>query len=354
MKRVLVTGGGGFLGQAIVRQLLAKGYQPVAFNRKSYPELTKLGVPCIQGDIVNKRDLIEAARDCAAIIHTAAKAGVWGPKSEYQAINVQGTQNVIKACRHHGISKLVYTSSPSVVFHADHQKGVDESVSYPDRYLAAYPESKAAAEQLVLAANSKELATVSLRPHLIWGPGDPHLTPRIIERAKAGRLRLVGDGEQLVDTVYVDNAAQAHICALEKLSLHSDCPIAGRSYFITNQEPWPLKRMIAGILQAAGINQPIKTIPYFLGYQLGGIMEFTYKLLRLKKEPLLTRFVARQLALAHWYDPRRAKEELGYIPNVSMKQGMARLRQHFLNQAQVVEPGLTSSKLDQQTETIPI
>ena len=322
IERVLVTGGGGFLGSAIVKQLVAKGYEVHTLNRSSYRHLDKLNVKSFRGDITKLDDVLTAAKGCDTIIHTAAKAGVWGSRSSYYTANVTGTSVVIKACQMLKIRRLVYTSSPSVTFNGNDQEGICESqASYPETFLAHYPETKAMAESGVLAAHSKDLATVALRPHLIWGPNDPHLCPRIIDRAKKGRLRFIGDGSSLVDAVYVDNAAYAHVLAAERLSF--EAPIGGNAYFITNQEPWELKALINRILASANL-APIpdhKRLPAKLAYRIGQAMETSFNLLRVRREPPLTRFVARQLATSHWYDPKKAQTELGYRPLISMKEG---------------------------------
>jgi len=242
----LVTGGGGFLGGVIVRMLRERGDQVCSFSRGTYPELEKAGVRQIQGDLTDREALLKAAQGCDIIFHIAAKAGIWGSYDEFYQTNVIGTKNVLSACGAHGIHKLVYTSSPSVVFDGVDVEGGDESLPYPAHFEAHYPRTKAEAEQLVLAANGAELATVSLRPHLIWGPGDNHLAPRIIAKGKSGRLRRIGNRPCLVDTVYVDNAAQAHLLAADRLT--PDSPLAGKAYFISNNEPIPLWEMVNRIL----------------------------------------------------------------------------------------------------------
>src|SRR5947199_598803 len=200
--KALVTGGGGFLGSAIVRRLRARGDEVRSFSRGDYPELRNLGVETIQGDLADPEAVTSAAQGCDIVFHVAAKAGIWGPYQEYYRANVLGTQNVIAACRRWHINRLVYTSSPSVVFNGQDMEGVDESTPYPQHFEASYPETKAQAEKLVLEANSDDLATVALRPHLIWGPGDQHLVPRIIARAKIGALRRIGRRPLLVDSIY--------------------------------------------------------------------------------------------------------------------------------------------------------
>lgn len=324
--RVFVTGGGGFLGRAIVKQLLAHRHQVVSYSRQSYPQLAAWGVEHRQGNLNEPNRLTAAMKGCDAVIHTAAKAGVWGKDSEFYQSNVTGTEHILQACRFLEIDKLVYTSSPSVV-HPSNQgiEGGNESLPYPDSYDAPYPATKAKAEQLVLAANSSKLATVALRPHLIWGPGDPHFVPRLIERARAGRLRLVGDGESLIDTVYVENAAEAHLLALDRLSPGSE--IAGKAYFITQGQPVKVSQFINDILDSAGIAPLTRHIPKGLALLLGGALEQVYAHLPLPGEPPMTRFLAQQLSTPHWFDISAARNELNYAPRVTYIEGMRYLKE---------------------------
>lgn len=327
--RVLITGGGGFLGSAITRKLLQRGDDVVILNRGHYEELTTLGAEEVQGTLTDAAVVLDAAAHCDAVIHTAALAGVWGPAAEYEAINVLGTRHVLDACRALGITRLVYTSTPSVVHAGGDIEGGDASLPYPDHFETAYPETKARAERMVLEANGTNLptfgplATVALRPHLIWGPGDPHLMPRVVARAKAGRLRLVDGGEKLIDAVYVDNAADAHICALDALAPEARC--AGRAYFVSNDEPLPQRAFINGLLRANGLPPCTKTIGAGTAYAVGAVLEAAYRLVGARNEPPMTRFVANQLATAHWYDVSDTKADLGWTPVVSMAEGMRRL-----------------------------
>jgi nucleoside-diphosphate-sugar epimerase len=324
MKQALVTGGGGFLGSNIVRMLLDKGITVRSLQRSDHPDLKKLGVEIIRGDISDRDTVINAAKGCDVIFHVAAKAGVWGDYDDYYQCNVTGTKNIIDACKAHNIQKLIYTSSPSIVFAGEDEENINESTPYPEHFLTAYQMTKALAEQMVLAANNETLATVALRPHLIWGLGDPHLAPRIIERAKAGRLRLVGKQNNLVDSTYIDNAALAHLLAAEALETNSNC--AGKAYFISNDEPIPMKELINRILAVANLPPVTKTIPTQLAYTIGMMMEFVYKIFKLKEEPVMTRFIAKQLSCAHWYDLTAAKDDLGYQAKVTIDEGMERLK----------------------------
>ncbi len=321
---VLVTGGGGFLGGAIIDQLLARGESVRSISRSTYPELEAKGVTCIQGDLADAQAVSNAAEGCELVFHVAAKAGVWGSYEDYFEANVVGTRNVIAACKTHQIPHLVHTSSPSVTFAGEDENGVDESIPYAPNFLCNYPKTKAQAEQEVLAANDGTLHTVALRPHLIWGPGDNHLVPRIVARAKAGKLKLVGDGSNRVDATYVDNAASAHLAAADELRGDGTC--AGKAYFISNDEPIAMKDLLNQILAAADLPPVTKSVPPGLAYAVGAAMEGAYRLFGKEEEPMMTRFVARQLATDHWYDIGAAKNDFGYNPAVTMADGMERLK----------------------------
>jgi nucleoside-diphosphate-sugar epimerase len=297
-----------------VRKLVARGDTVRTLARGDYPWLEELGVEARRGDIGDADAVRAALAGCDVVFHVAAKAGVWGPPAAYRRANVDGQ----------GVPNLVFTSSPSVTFGGTDQAGVDEREPYPSRYLAHYPATKAEAERLVLAANGDALATVALRPHLIWGPGDPHLVPRILERGRAGKLKLVGAGTNLVDSVYVDNAADAHLLAAGRLGPGS--PVAGKAYFISNGEPIPMADLLNRILAAGGVPAVSKTVPPGVAYAAGWIMEGLWDLFDLAGEPIMTRFVARQLATHHWFDLTAARTELGYAPAVSLDEGMARLQ----------------------------
>jgi len=328
--KALVTGGGGFLGGVIVRMLRERGDKVRSFSRGTYPVLVELGVEQVQGDLHDRNAVIQAAEGCDVIFHVAAKAGIWGSYEDFHRANVVGTENVLEACRAYGIRKLVYTSSPSVVFDGSDVEGGDESIPYPSAYEAHYPETKAMAEKLVLAANSPGLATVALRPHLIWGPGDNHLVPRIVAKGRSGKLRRIGNRPNLVDTVYVDNAARAHLQAADRLAPGS-AP-AGRAYFISNGQPLPLWEMVNRILAAAGVAPVTRSISPKAAYTIGCICEGLWGLLRLAGEPPMTRFVAHELASAHWFDISAARRDFGYQPEITIDEGLRRL-QEWLSRA---------------------
>jgi nucleoside-diphosphate-sugar epimerase len=333
--KVLVTGGGGFLGSAIVRRLMARGDEVRSFSRGDYPELRQLGVDVRQGDLTEIETIADAARGCELIIHTAAKAGIWGPFKEFKRVNVVGTQNVLMACHLSGIRKLVYTSSPSVVFSGVDMEGVDESAPYSEHYDAHYPFTKRVAEQLVVEANGPHLATVALRPHLIWGPGDPHLLPRLVARAKAGKLRRIGNRANLVDATYIDNAADAHILAADRIDIGS--PIAGKAYFVAQGEPLPLWDLIGKLLEAVGAPPVRRRMWPMTAYLAGLFLESVYHWLPLKGEPPMTSFLARQLCTAHWFNLDAARRDLGYRPAVSLEDGLRRLREASLKNAENAE-----------------
>ncbi len=323
--KVLVTGGGGFLGQALCRNLVERGFEVISFNRGRYPALDTLGVRQVQGDIADRDGLVDAAQGVGAIFHNAAKAGAWGPYEEYFRANVLGTRNVLDACRMHGIARLVYTSTPSVTHRATHpvEGGTADTVPYGTEFKAAYATTKTIAEQEVLAANDANLATVALRPRLIWGPGDNQLVPRLADRARAGRLRIVGSGENLIDTTYIDNAAQAHVDAFHHLVPGAPC--AGRAYFISNGEPMEAGKLVNALLRAVGAPAVEKHLSFRTAYAIGAVCEAAWSVLPLRGEPPLTRFLAEQLATAHWYDMGPATRDFGYVPKVTIVDGLRHL-----------------------------
>jgi nucleoside-diphosphate-sugar epimerase len=322
--RALVTGASGFLGGALARRLREQGYAVVVLQRSPAPELEELGIAVRRGDLADPRAVRDAAAACDVVFHVAAKAGHWGAYHEYYASNVLGTQAVIDACLAHGIRRLVYTSTPSVVHAGGDLEGIDESAPIATHFRAHYPATKAEAERRVLAANSARLSTVALRPHLIWGPGDRHLLPRIVARAKAGRLRFVGPPGKRIDTTWIDNAVDAHLAAAERLV--PGAAHAGRAYFISNGEPIAAEDMINRLLDCAGLPPEHRRIPYPVAFAVGALMEAAWTLLRLRGEPWMTRFLAEQLATAHWYDISAAARDFGWRPRVSLEQGFARLK----------------------------
>jgi len=323
----LVTGGGGFLGLAIVRALRAHGDTVRSLSRQEHPALRTLGAEHMRGDVADAAMVTEAALGCDIVFHVAAKAGIWGAYEDYHRANVLGTENVITACRQQGIRKLVHTSSPSVVFNGCDMEGVDESVPYPAHFEAHYPHTKALAEQLVLKANSPQLATVALRPHLIWGPGDNHLLPRLIARAKAGQLRRIGTQRKLVDTVFIENAAEAHLLAADALAPGAAC--AGKAYFTSNGEPVELWDMVNRMLAAAGLPPVTRSVPLPLAKAFAWGFETFARLTGSEQEPRLTRFVVGEMSTAHWFDISAAKRDFGYVPRVSTEEGLRRLAEHL-------------------------
>jgi nucleoside-diphosphate-sugar epimerase len=333
--KILVTGGGGFLGQAICSRLVNRGLSVVSFNRGLYPGLAALGVRQVQADLANFDALAEASAGVDAIFHVGAKAGAWGSFRDYFDANVRGTRNVLAACRLNDVRTLVYTSTPSVTHHASTPVvGLSEAkVPLATGFKAWYPATKRIAEEAVLEANGAALSTVALRPRLIWGPGDNHLLPRMVERAKAGRLRFVGDGQNKIDTTYIDNAAQAHLDAFDALHGHAGARCAGKAYFISNGEPKPISEIVNGLLRAAGAPIVKELMPFRAAYWIGAAMEAAWTVLPLKGEPLMTRFLAEQLSTTHFYDITAARRDFGYQPRVSVIEGLRQLGHWWQAQA---------------------
>ena len=324
--KILVTGGGGFLGKHIIKKLLEQNHEVYNFSRSFYPELEKQGVTCLRGNISHFKEVFKALEGKEAVFHVASKVGMWGKWQDFYNTNVLGTDNIIKACQELGIRKLIYTSTPSVVFGKDDLRNADESTPYPSQYMGRYAHSKSIAEKKVLKANGPKLLTVALRPHLIFGENDPNLIPRLVKAAKKGKLKQIGNGRNLVDVIYVENAAHAHIIALEKLKEGS--PICGKAYFLGQESPVNLWSFIGKILNIHGLAPLKKSISFKRAFFIGAMIEKVLDLVNCYSiDPPMTRFVALQLSKSHYFSHKKAFMELGYKPIISTKNALERLNQ---------------------------
>ena len=324
--RVLVTGGTGFLGRRLVERLLADGRCVTILGRTPAPDLEKRGVRFIRASLDDAHAVQAACAGITTIFHTAAKVGVWGRYDDFFRTNVLGTRALLEGARGHGVANFIHTSTPSVVYNGGALSGVDESIPLTTACPSPYPLTKALAEREVLAAHNPALRTVALRPHLIWGVGDPHLVPRVLARARAGRLRIVGDGLNQVDMVHVENAVDAHLLAEHALTLHkAPHTVGGQAYFITNGEPVYLWAWINELLVALGEPPLTKKISLRTASVLGALCESAWRFLPLRGEPPMTRFVAAELAKDHWFDLTAARRDLGYTPRITMAAGTAEL-----------------------------
>jgi nucleoside-diphosphate-sugar epimerase len=323
--KALVTGVSGFVGRALAKALIERGDEVRGFARGSYPELEEMGVEMIRGDLSDAASVDQAVEGVDIVFHAGARVEIWGDYEPFYETNVTGTENVINACQANGVKKLVYTSTPSVVFGpGSSDDGVDESVPYPDSHDAAYPATKAIAEQAVLAADGEQLSTTALRPHLIWGPGDTHSLPTTVKKARTGRLRWPGE-PQKVDTCYIDNCVHAHLLAADQLEPGADC--AGKAYFITQDEPVSALKFANDLLATAGVDPIDKTVPLGIAKLGAAVIDVTWKTLRLKSEPPIHSYQVNMMSKPHWYDISAAKEDLGYVPLVSYDEGMKRLEE---------------------------
>jgi nucleoside-diphosphate-sugar epimerase len=337
---VLVTGGTGFLGRRLVERLLGEGRRVAILGRTPAPDLEQRGVRFHRAALEDGPAVREACAGIDTVFHVAAKVGVWGRYDDFFRPNVAGTRALLEGCRAHGVRRLVYTSTPSVVYNGRDLAGADESLPLTTECPSPYPLTKAIAEREVLAANSDALRTIALRPHLIWGKGDPHLVPRVLQRARAGRLRIIGSGRNRVDMVHLENAIDAHLLAERALTVcHSmndngsgPRRADGRAFFVTNGEPVVLWDWINDLLRALGERPVTRHVSLGMASAIGAACEVAWRALRLRGEPPMTRFVAAELAKDHWFDITAVRRDLGYVPRVSMAEGTAELIA-FLRQA---------------------
>lgn len=302
--------------------LRARGDDVRSLQRGEYPKLAALGVEAVRGDLADKNAVRAAASGCDVVFHVAAKAGVWGKAEDYELSNVAGTQHVIDACLEESVSRLVHTSTPSVTFDGHDAKNADETLPIPAEHLHHYPRTKAEAERRVKSANATPhkkgggvLLTTSLRPHLVYGPGDPHILPRLVQRARAGRMRIIGDGTNLVDVTYVENAAHAHLLAADALGSDKHAP-AGKAYFISQGRPVHPMEWLNQFLVAIGVVPVTKHVSLTVASGIGAICEALWTTFSLKGEPLMTRYAAASMGTSHHYDLSNARRDLGYEPVV--------------------------------------
>ncbi len=318
--KIVVTGAGGFLGRNLAAALLSRGHQVWNFSRQNHPQLQAMGVETICGNLQNAADVVAAFKGMDVVFHVASRVGIWGDYDKYYRTNVVGTENVIKACRANGITKLIYTSTPSVVFDGGDICGADETKPYAQHFYNYYSQTKTIAEQMVLKANDEKLCTVALRPHQIIGPDDPHLVPRLVQAAKQGRLKIVGNGKNLVDVTYIQNAVDAHILAFEKLAPQSR--VAGQAYFIGQEWPVVLWDFINEILARHHLPPITKKVPAGVAFNSGLFFENWYRFFKINGEPPMTRFVAMQFSRSHYFSHEKAKKDFGYEPKIYIEQAL--------------------------------
>ena len=331
--KALVTGGGGFLGRYVVKKLCERGAEVAILGRSLQPAIEAHGVKVYQGEIENFNSVKDACQGCDVVFHIAAKAGIWGSWKSFFQPNVIGTRNVVNACKEQGVTRLIYTSTPSVVFNGNSFEGADESLPYGCNWLSHYAHTKAIAEAEILAANNDGgLRTIALRPHLLWGIGDPHLIPRVVARARAGKLRIIGNGLNRVDITHVDNAAHAHLLAFDALENGN---VGGRAYFISQDQPVVLWEWINELLTRLNIRPVEKRISLKKAYVLGMGFEGIYKISGLSSDPPMTRFLAVELAKNHFFNINAARRDLGYEPAINIETGLNQLVEH-LNKAGLI------------------
>ncbi|GAA3705520.1 NAD-dependent epimerase/dehydratase family protein [Microlunatus aurantiacus] len=320
-RRVLVTGGRSLLGGAVARLLAEHGDQVALLQRRP----AGLGLPETLGDVADRAVVRRAVAGCDAVVHLAAKVGVSGRWSEFSQTNVTGTDHLVQACRDLGVPRLVHVSSPSVAHAGSSLVGAAAEPADPQRARGHYARSKAMAELLALSADSPELRVLAIRPHLVWGPGDTQLVARIVDRARRGTLPILGSGAALVDTTYVDNAAEALVAAVDRVD-----EVHGRALVVSNAEPRPIGELISAIAAAGGAPPPTRHVPAVVASAAGAAVEAVWSV-RLaigqaaETDPPMTRFLAEQLSTAHWFDQRETQRLLGWRPTVDLATGFARL-----------------------------
>ncbi len=330
--RALVTGGGGFLGRHLAKALIDRGDDVVVVGRSRYPRVESWGARGVVADLADPgcvHLLTRAMEGVDVVFHTAALPPYFAPREVFWDTNVEGTRRVIAACRSAGVPRLVNTSTPSVTADGrDHENATEADLPIAKQAETPYVETKAIAEQDVADAHSDTLRTVSLRPHLIYGPEEPHMLPRVLARHRAGRLRIIGDGSNKVGLTYIDNAVTAHLAAAEALG-SADPACGGHAYFVTDDDPVVLWTWIDQFLTGVGERPLAASISLAMARRAAGTAEGLWTWLPLPGEPPMTRFAATQLATSHWYDLTGARQDLGYRAPVDGITGLTRTIEWF-------------------------
>ena len=321
-----MTGTGSLLLGGVASELLRRGDEVVCLQRRPAAFMGHQNAHEVLADICNTDAVALAAKGCDAIIHGAARVGVVGSQKEFYDTNVLGTENILRAAEQQSISRLVFVSTPSVAHTGASLVGAPAGRAEIGRSRSYYAESKAIAERTVLNARNSQLAVVAIRPHLVWGPGDTQLVGRIVERAKSGRLAVVGTGNALVDSTYIDNAISAHIAALDALHIGSACD--GKAYVVSNREPRTVNELMRSMCESAGVPFEPRHLSLTLGIRLGALVERLWPLMQ-SSEPPITRFIAEQLGTAHWFDQRVVHNDLKWAPSVTLDEGFKQLTQWF-------------------------
>lgn len=335
-ERILFTGASGLLGRESVLALLRAGYDVRVFQRGDsgiaalLPDSVRPRFEQVRGDITNAQAVDLAMTGVNGVVHAAAKVSVSGEWADYERINIEGTRTLLQAALNHSVGSFLYISSPSVAHAGAAIVGDGAGVASPEHARGNYARSKAAAELLALEANGTTLPgggmlrVGALRPHIMWGPGDTQLVERILERSAAGRLPLLSGGTGLIDTLYIDNAADALVRGYQRLDA-----FAGRALVVTNGQPRTIAELLGGFCEAVGVPAPRFSVPAKVAALAGKVIERVWE--RLPKnvtagdEPPMTEFLAEQLSTAHWFDQRRTRELLQWEPSVSIEEGYERL-----------------------------
>lgn len=319
---VLVTGASGLLGSAVARALVARGDDVRTLQRRPSGVI---GVQDVAGSLTDPDAVARAVEGAGAVVHLAARVSLAGPPAEFDAVNVGGTSLLLDAAERAGVRRFVQVSSPSVAHAGSSLIGVGAAPADPAQARGDYARTKAAAELLALDRDGRGgMAVVAVRPHLVWGPGDTQLVERVLDRAARGRLPLLDHGAALIDTLYVDNAADGIAAALDRAP-----DVHGRAYVLTNGEPRTVADLLIGICRAAGVRPPAWRVPAGLARAAGGLVETVWRLRPGTDEPPMTRFLAEQLSTAHWFDQRATRADLGWTPAVGLDEGFARLAAHY-------------------------
>lgn len=316
-----VTGGSGFVGRHLIKILVQRGesVRALARSEPSRITVTALGALAVSGDLDSVEALANGMKGCDYVVHAAAKVEEWGSRADYQRINVEGTANVLAAARKAGVKRLVHVGTEAPFATGQPLHNIDESTPFPSKLLPRYPETKAASESLVRAANSSTLQTVVVRPRLIWGPDDTSVLPQLVHAVKTGQFMWINHGAAMTSTCHVSNVCEGIVCAALRGR-------AGEAYFLTDGEPMNSREFLTALIQTRGVTPADKSIPFALAWAFASLLEFLADTLRLPFKPPVTRMAIALIGRDVTVSDAKARSEIGYRNVISRAEGLKQLK----------------------------
>jgi nucleoside-diphosphate-sugar epimerase len=317
---VFVTGGSGFVGQHVLRGFTAAGHRVRALSRSPQAARTveACGAQPVSGELLDAAALETGMAGCDLVVHAAAHTAQWGPEQRFVEVNVTGTERVLAAAARAAVPRLVHVSTEAVLADGGPLRNVDETWPMPSHQVGAYARTKAEAERRVLAANGPRLATVVVRPRMIWGPGDTTVRQALVDAIRAGRFAWVDGGRYQTSTCHVTNVCEGIMLAAVRGG-------GGEVYFLTDGEPIEVRTFFTELAATAGLEPGDRSLPRWVVRAAAGLAETAWRFLPLSGQPPVTRAAVALTGQEMTVKDAKARHELGYQSTLDRTTGLAAL-----------------------------